>query len=110
MNYVDLGQSIKRHRQNRNLTQEQLAEQIGISAVFLSQIENGHKKPSFETVYNIALALKVKIDDLLTVPKEQILDNTRLNDLLSGRTDIEKEFAYEVMKNILSRIENNTVK
>ena len=109
MDYLDLGRNIKQERNNQNLTQEQLSEKAGISSVFLSQIENGRNKPSFETVYNIAYVLKVKIDDLLTIPKEHIIDNTRINALLKGRTENEKIFIFEVMKDILSKIDNDRI-
>ena len=65
MDYITLGQNIKKYRKQRNLTQEKLAEAISISAVFMSQIENAKGKPSLETVVNIANALSVSIDILV---------------------------------------------
>ena len=66
MDYITLGINIKKIRRNRNLTQEKLSEQVGISPVFLSQIENASRKPSLETVANIANSLNVTIDELIT--------------------------------------------
>ena len=65
MDYITLGRNIKKYRKYRNLTQEQLAETVSISAVFMSQIENANGKPSLETVVNIANALNVSIDVLV---------------------------------------------
>ena len=65
MDYIEMGKNIKKIRKNRKLTQEQLAEQIDVSSVYISQIETGARKASLETVYNISLALRVTIDELV---------------------------------------------
>ena len=51
MDYKLLGKNIKEARKSLKMTQEQLAEQIDVSTVFISQIENGSRKPSLETIY-----------------------------------------------------------
>ena len=66
MDYITLGLNIKKIRRVMGLTQEKLSEHVGISPVFLSQIENASRKPSLETVVNIANSLSVSIDALLT--------------------------------------------
>ena len=65
MDFITLGKNIRKYRKYRNLTQEQLAEMISISAVFMSQIENANGKPSLETVVHLAGALNVSIDVLV---------------------------------------------
>ena len=65
MDYITLGKNIRKYRKQRGLTQEQLAETVSISAVFMSQIENAKGKPSLETTVNIANALNVGIDVLI---------------------------------------------
>ena len=42
MNLLELGESIKKLRKEKNLTQEELATQVGISRVTLSKLENGY--------------------------------------------------------------------
>ncbi|TAW18445.1 helix-turn-helix domain-containing protein [Rhizobium ruizarguesonis] len=51
-------------REFRAMTARELAEKAGISAGFLSQIEKGERDGSFETIKNIAAALKISVDDL----------------------------------------------
>jgi len=46
------------------MAQERLAEQIGISITFLGLIERGVNAPSFDTIEQIARALKVPVSDL----------------------------------------------
>jgi len=93
MDYVTLGLNIRRIRRMRDYTQEKLSEQVGISPVFLSQIENASRKPSLETVVNIANSLNVMIDDLLT--------NKGSQEQLKSVTNI--SFTAEQL-NVLSRI------
>lgn len=41
IDYAVIGKRIQKKRQERSITQEKLAEQVGISVVYLSKIENG---------------------------------------------------------------------
>jgi len=54
-----LGQNIKKYRKLRNLTQEQLAEAIGIEIRTLSLIETGRSFISSKTLGNISKILNV---------------------------------------------------
>ena len=65
IDYVSIGQSIRKYRKQKKLTLLQLAEMIDVSDSFIGQIERGRNKPSLETVVNIANALEVSVDDLL---------------------------------------------
>ncbi len=65
MNYKDLGARVKRLRRELNVTQEQLAEKVGISTSFLGHIERGTRVASLETFVALCNALNVSADDLL---------------------------------------------
>ncbi len=56
------GARIKHTRINRNITQEQLAENVSISISFLYGIESGIKKPSLVKLINIATELDESLD------------------------------------------------
>ncbi len=56
-----LGKRIKELRKERALSQEGLAEIIGIEPNNLSRIENGRNYPTPENLYKIAAALGVDI-------------------------------------------------
>jgi len=49
----------------RDVKQEELAEAVGITPIYLSYVINGHKKPSFELVVKLARYLNVYVDDLI---------------------------------------------
>jgi len=64
-----LGLYIAQHRDALGLTQKGLADAVGISRPYLTQIENGSRKPSDDTLQRLfrALGIPVKqaMDDLL---------------------------------------------
>jgi HTH-type transcriptional regulator/antitoxin HipB len=56
-----LGQAIKQARQERNLTQEQLGELVGVQKAQISKIENSVKNARFETILKVFDALGAKV-------------------------------------------------
>lgn len=54
-----LGQNIRKYRKAKNLTQEQLAELVGIGTANISYIENGKFSPSVETLEKLSEVLGV---------------------------------------------------
>ena len=65
MDYYKIGQKIRKYRKAQNLSQEQLAEKIGISVTHMSHIETANTKLSLPVFLSIANALDVQADDLL---------------------------------------------
>ncbi len=59
-----LGQKIKKYRMEKSLTQEQVAERIGVSSTYVGFIEQGQRTPSIKTADKIARTLDVKLSDL----------------------------------------------
>lgn len=60
-----VGKNIKKARETRKLTQEEVAEKAGIHVSYYSRIERGVVNPSLEVLENIAKVLKVKSSDIL---------------------------------------------
>ena len=56
-----LGQAIKQARQERNLTQEQLGELVGVKKAQISKIENSTTDARFATILNVFKALNAKV-------------------------------------------------
>jgi DNA-binding XRE family transcriptional regulator len=52
-------------REHRGLTQQQLAEAVGISVPYLSQLESGKRRGSAEVLAAIAKALDLSLDDIV---------------------------------------------
>jgi len=56
---------IKVWREYRKLTQQKVAEEIGISVPYVSQLETNKRKASIDVLKKMALLLNVDIDDLV---------------------------------------------
>jgi transcriptional regulator with XRE-family HTH domain len=56
---------IKKYRSERGLTQEELAEKVGVSRVYIGYVEQGRNTPSLEILEKITKALKVSLSDVL---------------------------------------------
>ena len=66
----DLGQKIQQLRKERKITQERLAELVGIDPKNISRIENGNNYPTAENLTSIAEALRVNIYELFVFKDE----------------------------------------
>ncbi len=57
---------IKEYRIRLDLTQEKLAELVGVRRETIIFLEQGRYNPSLRLAYNVARALKATIDELFT--------------------------------------------
>ena len=62
--YKSLGKRIKTLRENKNLTQEKLAEKTGLSLDFIGKIEVNINHPGLKSLLKISNALGIHIKDL----------------------------------------------
>jgi transcriptional regulator with XRE-family HTH domain len=60
-----LAELLKRLREERSLTQEQLAFDAGITVSALSRIERGLNSPRWTTVQRLASALDLRLGELV---------------------------------------------
>ena len=67
-----LGQAIKQARQERNLTQEQLGELVGVKKAQISKIENSTTDARFATILRVFKALDAKINFNIELNKRKI--------------------------------------
>jgi transcriptional regulator with XRE-family HTH domain len=58
------GKRLRKLRRDRDLTQDQLADLVGVSLNFIGQLERGESAPSFETMQKMAEVLEVDISEL----------------------------------------------
>ena len=59
-----VGVRLRQARQESGLSLREVARQLGVSASFVSQLENGKSQPSVATLYSLAQLLNVSIDEL----------------------------------------------
>lgn len=65
IDYYAIGQRIRQIWKARGLSQDQLAEQVGISTVHVSHIENANTKLSLPVFVRLTEVLQVPADELL---------------------------------------------
>lgn len=65
MNQQATGNFIALKRREKNLTQEQLAEKIGVSNKTISKWENGKCMPDYAVVETLCSALEISVSELL---------------------------------------------
>ncbi len=56
-----LGKKIQKKRNERGLTQEELADKVNVSRAYIGYIEQGRNTPSLEVVEKIARVLRTPI-------------------------------------------------
>jgi len=62
---------VKRIRQDRGLTQEELAERSGFSQQYISGLEQGRRNPTIVSIYELATALGVSHMELVRPTEER---------------------------------------
>lgn len=77
---VEFGDRLRQLRKDRNLTQQQLAELIGVKNSVISFYEVGERIPSPEVLRKLALALHVTSDYLLGIERAATLDASGLDE------------------------------
>ncbi len=82
-----LGLRVRALRTSHGLTQEALAERMGFRAAYISQIENGAKGATLETLAGIAAALGMTLSELfLDVDQPLPEEFDRLSTALAGQS------------------------
>ena len=92
VDYRDIGSRIRAVRLDQKMTQEQLAEAVGVGVTHISHIETGNSIPSLQVMIDIINALGCSADELLCIEVEQArpLLNSWLSDLVAdcNTTDV----------------------
>jgi len=101
---VDIGGNIKRIRESKGLSQERLAETVGISPALLSLYENNRRKISAIVFIDICHALGATIEDVAPrdeeSPSPSPVTTRQLRHYL-----VEYGLSDEAVKNVLRQIE-----
>ena len=87
---MEIGNKIKQLRYKAGLTQEQIAERLGISAQSVSKWETATTMPDITLLPAIATVLGVTIDELFDLTTDQRLNR------IENRLDIEEEFSNDI--------------
>lgn len=100
MNQTAIGNYIAKKRREKNLTQEQLAEKLGVSNKTISKWENGKCMPDYSIIEQLCKELSVTLSELMdgedaAEDSVRVYDDEQILDLLRRTQELERQ------KNIL---------
>ncbi len=97
-----VGSTIHKRRKSLEMSQEQLAEFVGIGQQSLSRMEQGIIAPKFERLQQFADALHCRVVDLFS-PPEETEDSTALvyKNMLSNLNEKERGFVLKQTEELI---------
>jgi transcriptional regulator with XRE-family HTH domain len=69
---IVFGKVLKQVRQEKKISQEQLAFDSNLDRSYISKLETGVYQPSISTIFAISQALGVKMSDLIIATEKQL--------------------------------------
>jgi transcriptional regulator with XRE-family HTH domain len=98
-----LGKRLKDARRAKGWTQQELAERTGLTAAFLSYLENGSRSGSLESLVKLAEALSLEPESLmggkgLKEPKAGKFPSLSLEGLTVGDSEVVRKVARSLRK------------
>ncbi|WP_326975317.1 helix-turn-helix domain-containing protein [Caproicibacter sp. BJN0012] len=100
MDRKSIGRRIQAYRETAGMSQEELAEKLGLSTIYISTIERGVRTPSLEVFVDIVNALNVSADLLLV----DVLRNgykikaSKLSEEIDTMTAEDRERVFKVIE------------
>ena len=96
MNQCNTGKFISQKRKEKNLTQEQLAEKIGVSNKTISKWETGKCMPDYGVVQSLCKELEITVAELMDGEESEersvrLYDDEQIMDLLRRTQELEKQ-------------------
>lgn len=98
-----IGKRIQENRKKKGITQEQLAEKIGVSTHYLSALERGVYNIKLETLVKILNEIDCSADEVFcdVVRKSIAVKSNRLSERLSHLSIEEQRCVYEVVETLV---------
>lgn len=96
MDQITIGRFIAKKRKEQNLTQEQLAERLGVSNKTVSKWETGKCMPDYSVVNKLCEELKISVSELMDGEETdgksvRVYDDEQILDLLRRTQELEKQ-------------------
>ena len=100
LDYTIIGERLKKARLEKNLTQEQLAEQIDVSIAFLSRVERGSSHINLKRLTQICNILGISEGLILNGASEDSSDY--LNEILEKASPDKQKLIYKIAEIIVN--------
>ena len=78
---LNIGLAMKKCRDAKNLTLQEMAEKSGLTKSYLSRIENSQRDPTISALEKISLALDIPLNLLILLSEDEDDKNNRFNDI-----------------------------
>lgn len=96
MEQVAIGRFIAKKRKEQNLTQEQLAERLGVSNKTISKWETGKCMPDYTVIKSLCEELQITVSELMDAEEMEeksvrVYDDDQILDLLRRTQELEKQ-------------------
>jgi transcriptional regulator with XRE-family HTH domain len=105
---MSFGDDLKKIREDKNMTQKELANKSGLSEISIRKYESGDRTPKYRSILKIANALGVGLDNFLIPLNNFFTDNS--NYVFSDRSisELNKSIdtAYNAVKNDIKPPQN----
>jgi len=100
IDYLDIGARIRTERLNQKISQEKLAEMVGVGTTHISHIETGNTKLSIKVFIAIINALNLSSDELLRnhIHKAKHIFEGELAEIIKDCTDEEARIIADTAK------------
>ena len=105
MDNREIGTRIRLARRDAGLTQEKLAEKIGVSTVFVSQLESGSRAPGLETLVKLSQTLHVSLDLLVLGGAPGGDAEACLAALVQGRSPRQRMLAVSLVRSLFAEMD-----
>lgn len=77
---MNFGEKLKQLRKSQKMTQQQLAERLGVAKSVVSYYESGDRYPSYDVMIKIAKTFHVTSDYLLDIEHKRTLNVSDLSE------------------------------
>lgn len=96
MNQITTGKFIAQKRKEKNYTQEQLAEKLGVSNKTISKWETGKCMPDYSIIKSLCDELEITVAELMNgeaadIKSARTYDEEQIMDLLRRTQELEKQ-------------------
>ena len=104
LDYTIIGERLKKARLEKNLTQEQLAEQIDVSIAFLSRVERGISHINLKILNQICYILGISEGLILNGASEDSSDylNADFKEILEKASPDKQKLIYKIAEIIVN--------
>lgn len=102
MDYRDIGVRIRKARKAAGMSQERLAEAVGVGTTHISHIETGKVLPSMSVFISLLNVLQISADEVVAgnVERSEVQLMKEVQELLEACTPEQKRKLIRVMRSV----------